>query len=1047
MYCSECDEPVEPDALECAQCGTPTPVPPGARRRARAVASDDRTLAGPDDPADSLLDQPTPALPSAGSPADDRTLAGAPPLDAPTLAGGNDATLATPPVDGDVTLDGTAPAPAMPSDGPLQVGSAFGDRYEILQTLGVGGMGAVYKALDRELGVPVALKVILTENDDSALAAELNARFKRELLLARGVTHPNVVRIHDLGDLDGMKYFTMSYVDGEDLSSLLKRRRRLEVPEALELFGQIVDGLLAAHDAGIVHRDLKPANIMIDGHGQAMLMDFGIARSVSDEASSKASLAEFEEARSEEARLEQARAKVDLGKTMKGAIVGTLAYMAPEQFQGKTADQRADVYALGLILYDMLMGSRRARGATSAIDEVKHRLVEPPVSAHSVDPTVPKAVDDIIERALLPNPEERIQSTRELRAALDRLDADGNLKPRFTRTTLGLAAAVLLFLLAGMAGVFFLGRTTGSSEELEPRTVLVADFQNSTGDDVFDGVLEEAATVGLEGASFVNTFPRQRARQRAQAIRSGAEEVDSELAMLVAQSEGLSTVIEGAIEEKGRGFEVTMRARDVLSGEQIAEVSRRASSKDEVLGAVGEAVVRLRRRLGDTVDTDLALQEETFSAASLEAAQSYTRAQELMAAGAWAEAVPHYQEAIELDPEFGRAYAGLGASAFNLGRSDEADGYYKQALANTARMTEREKFRTRGAYYLRVGNWTGAIDELQSLVDQYPADEAGLSNLALAYFYARQFPEALERGRQAVEIYPGNVLSRANLALYGMYAGDFDTAREQARETLAQNPNYATAYVPLAMAALDRGDAATARAEYEKLAEIDGGARLAALGLADLALFEGRADAARRTLETYLESDAGIEGFAGAVIWSLLAQAAELQGTSSDARRFASRALELSRAPRILTAIGLLRARRGDRAGTMELAGELGTSLEPEPRSFAGLLEAELALTEGNHLSALELLREARIQADSWLVRHATGRAYLAAEAYAEAEAELDRSLQRRGEATALYLDDMPTFHVVPDVYRELGEARQGLGSPSAEQAFEKYRELRPSAD
>ena len=847
------------------------------------------------------------------------------------------------------------------------------------------------------------------------------------------------MRIHDLGDLDGMKYFTMSYVDGEDLSSLLKRRRRLEVPEALELFGQIVDGLIAAHDAGIVHRDLKPANVMIDGQGQAMLMDFGIARSVGDDASGTASVAE----------LEEARAKVDLGKTMKGAIVGTLAYMAPEQFQGKTADQRADVYALGLMLYDMLMGSRRARGATSAIDEVKHRLVEPPVSAHSVDPTIPKAVDEIIERALVPNPDERIQSTRDLRAALDRLDTEGNLKPRFTRTTLGVAAAVVLLVLAGMAGVFLLGRTTGTTEELEPRTVLVADFENSTGEEVFDGVLEEAATVGLESATFVNTFPRQRARQRAAAIRSGAEEVDSELALLVAQSEGLSTVIEGSIAEKGRGFEVTLSARDVLSGEQVAEVSRRASSRDDVLEAVGEAVIRLRRRLGDTVDTDLALQEETFTAASLEAAQSYTRAQELMAAGAWAEAVPFYERAIELDPQFGRAYAGLGASSFNLGRTDAADAYYKQALANTARMTEREKFRTRGAYYLRVGNWSGAAEELQSLVDQYPADEAGLSNLALAHFYARNFPEALERGQQAVDTYPGNVLSRANLALYGMYAGDFDTAREQAEETLTQNPSYATAFVPLAMAALDRGDSEAARMEYQKLAEIDGGRRIATLGLADLALFEGRADEARATLDAYLESEEGKElgGVAGAVLWSMLAETAALQGDARASDTFASKALELSRAPRILTSVGLLRARRGDSEGTRELTVELLASLEPEPRSFGLLLEAELALAEGNHRSALDLLRDAKEQADSWLVRHATGRAYLAAEAFAEAEAELDRSLQRRGEATALFLDDLPTFHVVPDVYRELGEARAGLGSPAAEQAFAKYRELRPSAD
>ena len=915
MYCNECETPIEPRALECARCGTPTPVPRAARNDdvtgIRPPREDDATLVG----------QPGRTID------DERTLAGKPPrpteqatpddlLDQPTPLLGAD--------DSDATLAASGKTEA--SSGPLEVGGSFGDRYEILETLGVGGMGAVYKALDRELGVPVALKVILIDDEDSALAAELNARFKRELLLAREVTHPNVVRIHDLGDLDGIKYFTMSYVDGQDLSTLLKRRRRLEVPEALLLFGQIVDGLIAAHDAGIVHRDLKPANVMIDGNGQAMLMDFGIARSVGDDASGSSSVQAFAEARSQ----------VDLGKTMKGAIVGTLAYMAPEQFRGQTADQRADVYALGLMLYDMLMGSRRAQGATSAIDEVKTRLLEPPVSAHSVDPSIPKALDDVIERALAPDPEDRIQSTRELRAALDRLDEEGNLKPRFSRATIGLAAGAALALVAGMAGTFLLGRSAGPEEQPEPKTVLVADFANDTGDAVFDGVLEEAAVVGLEGASFVNTFPRSRARDRAEAIRPDSERLDAELALLVAQSEGLSTIVEGAISPRGNGYEVVMTARDVLTGEALGEASRRAASKEEVLEAVGEAVIRLRRRLGDSVDTDLALQEETFTAASLEAARSYTTAQALMATGQWSEAVPHYLEAVELDPEFGRAYAGLGASSFNLGRLEDARQYYDKALANTARMTEREKFRTRGAYYLRVGNYEGAAEEFQSLVDRYPADEAGLSNLAFAKFYARDFEIAVERGQQAVETYPSNVLSRANLALYAMYAGNFDTAREEAQRVLEENPNYATAYVPLAMAALDDGDFDGARAEYDRLRDVPGGTSLSVIGLADVALFGGRSDEARRLVEAHLETlDESTGATTEAILWTLLAETASQQGDSQAAAEFARNALEKSRAPRILASVGLLRAQRGDRAGVMELVAELGTSLEDEPRSLA----------------------------------------------------------------------------------------------------------------
>ncbi len=278
-------------------------------------------------------------------------------------------------------------------------------------------MGAVYEAWDGELGVSVALKVIRPEiAGDSEAARDLERRFKRELLLARQVTHKNVVRIHDLGEIDGIKYITMPYVEGDDLGSILKAEGRLPVPRALAILRQALSGLVAAHAAGIVHRDLKPANIMVDTEGQALLMDFGIARSIglpADQIHKGASRS----------------AAGAFGETIVGAVVGTIHYMAPEQAKGQEVDHRADIYAFGLILRDALLGFRRQEGAPTALAELQKRLDAAPASLRTFDPTIPEPLDRIVTRCLAPDPADRYQKTAELEADLDRLDDDGELIP------------------------------------------------------------------------------------------------------------------------------------------------------------------------------------------------------------------------------------------------------------------------------------------------------------------------------------------------------------------------------------------------------------------------------------------------------------------------------------------------------------------------------------------------------------------------------------------------------------------------------------------
>src|SRR6185436_17015799 len=297
---------------------------------------------------------------------------------------------------GETRFVATTPPPSGARRGPLEVGQKFGARYIIIKQLGVGGMGAVYQAWDGELGVAVALKVIRPEvTRDPVVAQDIERRFKQELLLARQVTHKNVVRIHDLGEIDGIKYITMPYIHGDDLATVLRRDGRLPVARVLRIARQIADGLTAAHDAGVVHRDLKPANIMVEAEGNAQIMDFGISASNEEAAGS--------------------------------GILGTLEYMAPEQGAGAAVDGRADIYAYGLILYELLTGPRQVTATTARerIEAMRQRSATGVPPIRDVDESIPAPLAVLVMRCLERAPEARYQTSAELVTALDAMDDAG----------------------------------------------------------------------------------------------------------------------------------------------------------------------------------------------------------------------------------------------------------------------------------------------------------------------------------------------------------------------------------------------------------------------------------------------------------------------------------------------------------------------------------------------------------------------------------------------------------------------------------------------
>lgn len=915
-------------------------------------------------------------------------------------------------------------AAGAPGDGPLIPGQPFGPRYHVIRVLGAGGMGVVYHAWDGELGVAVALKVIRPEVlSDPGSAKEVERRFKRELVLARQVTHKNVVRIHDLGELNGVKYLTMPFVQGDDLASVLKREGKIPVPRALAIAKQVASGLAAAHEVGVVHRDLKPENIMIQADGDALIMDFGISRSVSASTGTA---------------------------TQMGAVLGTLEYMAPEQAEGAAVDHRADIYSFGLVVYDMLTGRQRlALRDNNAMSEMMSRMQEPPPRLRELDGGVPEAFERIIMRCLEPSREARYQATPDLVRDLDALTADGHLlrpalvAPPVTKgiSHKGAAPALALVVAIAVSGWWMLRKASSSSGDIptEPISVLIANFDNHANDEQFEGLIEQALAVGIEGTSFITAFPRRDALRAARQI-APEKPLNEEVARLVSTREGIDRIVAGAISYVDGKYQLELRVLDPSLPTALFGWKTNVPSKNEVLAAVGQGAAEVRGALGDT--SAGGGDAETFTAASIEAAHAYAKAQELSWAGANEKALAEYQRAIQLDPQFGRAFSGLAALHFNAGQRERAIEYYKLALQNTDRMTERERLRTRGAYYLVIRNLPKANEELQALVQKYPADTAALANLAVNRVYERRMSDALELGQRAAAIYPKNVIRRNNVALFAMYAGDFTLAATQARTALDLNPEYPKAHVALAMSQLGQGLPRDAEKSWRRLEEIPAGRMFAAAGLADLAMFEGRVSDAARVL------DNDKTGLPEPRRLALLGEVLLLQGNQRDAATNARAAAAVENAdPAVLFLAGRILAElRHPQAAAVAAA--LASEIDVEPQIFGALLLGEIALAQQDHRAAVARFTDAQNLGDTWLGRFGLGRAQLAAGRYPEAESEFDKCLSRRGEATAVFLDEIPTYRLVAPVYYYMGLVREGLKNPrGAADSFRTFLEIKKDGD
>jgi eukaryotic-like serine/threonine-protein kinase len=927
-----------------------------------------------------------------------------------------------------------SPSPPSPNSDPpvgaseLKIGDLLGGRYELLQLIGEGGMGAVYKARDLELEREVALKVIRPEMADHP---EILQRFKQELILARQVTDRNVIRIFDIGEAGKTKFITMEYLEGENLHQILKHRGKLEIAEAVDIMEQACSGLAAAHREGIIHRDLKPGNIMRDKNGRVVVMDFGLARTFSGD-----------------------------GMTRAGAMMGTIEYMSPEQAQGMELKASSDIFTVGLILYELLAGVTPFY-AESAIASLLKRTQQRAVPLADVDKLIPGTLSNIVSKCLEKEPANRYQNAAELDADLrawqgrgggQKVSASsGRLRMNRIRELpwprLAIAGVLIVVIAAGIAWYGIRRQQAAKSGPHAPVSVLVGDFANHTGDPVLDDTLEPMLGVALEGASFINVYSRGDARKQAGKLPNPTSKLDEQSARLVAVNQGVNTVITGDISLRGDQYEISAIALDAVSGKVLAKAEVTVANKQEILGDIPTLAEPILKALGDTTPASVEFGSVSggFAAASLEAVHQEAIAMDEEFAGHFQESFDSSQKAVALDPNFARAYTGMAAMAQNLGRPGDAEKYMKLAMQHMDRMTERERYRNRGLYYRTTGDWQNCVQEYTQLVTHYPADRVGQNNLSICYTQLRNAPKAVEAAQHAVEIVPKGVAQRLNLAFIDAFAGDFAAGEKEARAGLEINPSAPQGYLSLAEAQLGQGQIEKAAESYHQLEKFGSlGASTAAAGLADLAAYQGKYDEAALILAKGATADVAAKMADNAASkYAALANMDELQGHHVAALADIGNALANSQSTQIrfLAASSYIDA--GDLAKAQKLATSLSAELTSEPQAYGKIVGGMIALKRKDAKGAVQQLTAANNLLDTWIGRFDLGRAYLEAGAFTEADSEFDQCAKRRGEAIELFMDNVPTYAYFPPVYYYQGRVREGMKSDGFADFYKTYLGIR----